>query len=478
MKKNSKQLHKPLENLVLFSHYSLGRTNTRDGSNLSHIVYPDNTPCLIANLYILSLTNKESRGKKGLSRRGRGGGTIGDYAGKIAQLIRFCCSKKIEFQRMNDDLFCEFMDELRRETKPRNVRQKRKDEITVTSTGKVCLDFLDFIGRFYGDDTFVAPEGVIKGERKTYDCGKNKVKKTYWHHHSFSSGGRIKKRLPISAENIEKLYDAIYDMNSSRFVQCRREMQIEILENTGARRGEIHQIKVSDVINASEMKEPMLRLITLKREEQSERRIPVSRMFINDMLKFIRIRRAKVIENTIGKENDHGYLFIGEHGEQLSADTLSTEIYDIRTFAKIEEQVCNHMFRHTFCTNLFVLLIERHEFENEDRFRQQLLGSETFKAEVMQYTGHKNSDSLEVYITLAFARISGYQKTVSSAEIIRAIKFFDDKQTSLIKKLERGLLSLVEYKHELEHLKKARDEDITMASEKAEIDALPGRNHV
>lgn len=143
-------------------------------------------------------------------------------------------------------------------------------------------------------------------------------------------------------------------------------------------------------------------------------------------------------------------------------------MYNIRTFAKIEEQVCNHMFRHAFCTNLFVLLIERHEFENEDKFRQQLIGQETFKAEVIQYTGHKLPTSLDVYIKRAFARISGYRKTVSSAEIIRAIQRFDERNNVLLAELEKGFISVTEYKKELKILRKGRDQDITVAKNKME----------
>lgn len=100
-------------------------------------------------------------------------------------------------------------------------------------------------------------------------------------------------------------------MESSKFIVKRRDIQISCLENTGARRGEIADITVRDVQAASIMDEPMLRLLTLK-NDSGERMIPVSRMFINDLLKFIRINRAPVIRRTIGKEKDHGWLFISE----------------------------------------------------------------------------------------------------------------------------------------------------------------------
>uniref|UniRef100_A6W336 Phage integrase family protein n=1 Tax=Marinomonas sp. (strain MWYL1) TaxID=400668 RepID=A6W336_MARMS len=471
MNYSRKKLHTPINELIIFNYSSMGKITTKDVSRLPHIVFPDNSPCLIANLYMLALTDRKGKSGRRLSQKGRNGGTIGDYAVKVAQLIRFCYFRNIPFQDMNDDRFCEFMTFLRSEKDPRNPLNNKKEEPTVTMTGRVCLDFLYFVGEFFGDKNFVATNGVIRASQKIFSPnGNDKAAVTFWNHHSFSLNGRIKTRKPVSSKNIELLYDAIYEIGSSRFVQHRREVQLDILQNTGARRGEINEITVNDVVAASTMKEPMLRLMTLKREEGSQRFIPVNRMFINDLLKYIRISRSKIIKNTIGESNDHGYLFVSEKGKHLSAETLSSEMYILRKFSKIEEQVCNQMFRHTFCTNLFVLLIERHEFENEDKFRQQLLSESTFKAEVRQYTGHKSVDSLDVYIKQAFARISGYKKTVSSAELIRAIQFFDDKQFNLLLKLEKGCLSLDEYKNDLYELKLARDKDITSIKEKSDRD--------
>ncbi|GGB67194.1 tyrosine-type recombinase/integrase [Shewanella inventionis] len=465
-----KKLHTPLKDLVVLKSRSLGRTTTKDASNLPHIVFPDNTPCMIANLYMLEMLERKGKGNRLLSRRGRNGGTIGDYAGKVAQLIRFCYFRNIPFQHLSDGLFSEFISDLRKERDPRNPKHKKKNEESISSTGRVCLDFLDYIGKFYGEDNFVGKEGVIRAEQKINTHPSKKVPTTYWDHHSFIYAGKKVTRKPVSQKNIDKIYDAIYEMDSSNFVAQRRDIQINTLINTGARRGEIADITVQDIQTAAAMDEPMLRLLTLK-NDTGERVIPVSRMFINDLLKFIRISREKIIKKTIGKNKDHGWLFISEKdGQKLSPETLSTEMYNIRTFAKIAEQVCNHMFRHAFCTNLFVLLIERHKFENEDKFRQQLMGQETFKAEVIQYTGHKLTESLDTYIKQAFARMSGYQKTISSAEIIRAIQRFDDRNNILIKRLEKELICVTEYRKELNILRKGRDEDITLAKNKMEED--------
>ena len=474
MSNKTKKLHTPLQDLVVLKSNSQGKSTTKEASNLPHIVFPDNTPSMIANLYMLSLLERKGKGNRPLSRRGRNGGTIGDYAGKIAQLIRFCYFRNIPIQQLDDELFTDFISCLRKERDPRHPKHKRKTEDTICNTGRICLDFLSFIGFFYGEVNFVDKNGVIRGERKSHTHPGKTTPTIYWDHHSFFWAGRKVTRKPVSQKNVSRLYNAIYEMGSSRFIEKRREIQIICLENTGARRTEIANITVQDVQAASLMDEPMLRLLTLK-NDSGERMIPVSRMFLNDLLKFIRINRSTIIRKTIGKNKDHNWLFISETtGEKLSSETLTTEMYNIRTFAKIEEQVCNHMFRHAYCTNLFVLLIERHKFENEDKFRQQLIGQETFKAEVIQYTGHKLTTSLDVYIKRAFARISGYQKTVSSAEILRAIQRFDDRNNVLIIELEKGLISITEYKKELEILRQGRDKDITLAKNKVEEDPGSG----
>ncbi len=101
---------------------------------------------------------------------------------------------------------------------------------------------------------------------------------------------------------------------------------------------------------------------------------------------------------------------------------FSNEILHLRKLAGIESQVCPHMFRHAMITRLFTQFIARHQLNNADDFRRALLDTETFKAEVAEWTGHLDPDSVENYIHLAFRDLSGYTETLSSTHLTLAME--------------------------------------------------------
>lgn len=203
---------------------------------------------------------------------------------------------------------------------------------------------------------------------------------------------------------------------------------------------------------------PMLRLRTLKRGIYSERSIPISRVVLSEAQKYIKFARKKSIRNFDGK--DHDKLFVQEKtGKPLGAGSITNEIIKLRQHAGIEEQVCAHMFRHAFITNLFVLLIKRHKFKHKDELRNALINSKKFLYEVMMWTGQKNLLSVERYIHLAFARLDGYEEIVSSAHIIRTNRIYDQAEELLLNALKNGM-PIDEYVFELEKLKQLRKEDL------------------
>ncbi len=467
MKKN-KQLFSLVKSLNLYSHYSLGNITTKEGDNMPFVVWPNDTPCLLANLYMLDLTNRRGRGgRQGLSRRGSKGGTMGEYAAKITQLIRFSFHNNCDFIELTDSHFTRFINYLRAEMDQYDPTVRRKNENTITAVGRVCLDFLSFVGLFYNEPNFVAQDGIIIASKKEVkiksNSGETLKTESYWHHHSFSEGERQKTRDKISKENISRLRDAVWH-EGSRFIQARRLCLISLLENTGARRGEIAQLLVSDILKADNMSEPMLRIPTLKQGDEIYRLVPIHKQLLAELKRYIRIFRKPVIKGTIGTGNDHDYFFLSEiTGKPLKAETLSAEISDIRKIAGIDEKVCAHMFRHAFVTNLFVILIQRHNFENPDQFRASLLSSESFKQEVMQWTGQKNAATVDHYLHLAFDEIAGYADTISGVHLVLAMELFDKRLLELTKQLEQGM-TVAQYKVELERLLKHRDEDFEIAS--------------
>ncbi|WP_029654873.1 tyrosine-type recombinase/integrase [Marinobacter daepoensis] len=467
--KNSSQLYQPVRELTLFSHLALGRIATKDGSNMPHIVWPDGTPCMLANLYMLNLRERPGRGEKqGLSRRGSKGGTMGEYAAKLSQLVRFCHTNGWDLIQLTDDRFTLFINALRSERSSQNPEARKKTETTLTAVGRVCLDFLEYVGAFYGDSSFVSEQGTIRATKKDFSIpsrnrGKD-IKRSYWHHHSFSSGERIKKRNPIPAENIEKLRKAVDKAGGSRFLQSRRHCVLSILEQVGPRRGEVVELRVSEIMKASGMEHPMLKILNLKQGEDSYRSVPVTHMLLAQLKKHIRLFRNKVIKSKLGKVNDHDFFLVSETtGKPVGADLITNEISKLRSIAGIEEQACAHMFRHSFVTNLFVLLIERHEFENTNDFRKALLGSEKFRMEVMQWTGHQDPSSLDHYIDFAFAKVSNYAHTVSSVHLIRAQEIFDKMLLELSQKLQNGTITVDQHYVELQELISLRNKDFETA---------------
>lgn len=472
------KLFKLVPQMTLFSHYSLDKVATKEGDNMPHLVWPDKYPCLMANLYMLSLRDRPGRSLgQGLSRRGSKGGTMGDYAAKLSQLIRFCYFNEWDFIDITDDKFTFFINSIRAERSDKDPERRKKTETTINQVGRICLDFLSFVGHFHGEPNFVSSQGTIRASRKTISVAvlgrKQAVTATYWHHHSFSGGERLKKRNPIAEENIQKLRDSVSELGGSRFLQSRRLCLLSILEYTGARRAEVVYIRVSDVKKALNMKYPMLRVITLKtaREggEDPYRMVPIDRMVLKEIEKYIRAHRSTVIKSKVGKANDHDYLFISETtGKPIREDTVTSDVHLLRKQAGIPDAAHPHMFRHAFITKLFVRLIEQHEFENPDDFRKSLLSSESFKVKVRQWTGHKTTGVLDQYIDLAFAKIAGYRKTVSSVYLMRVVETFDKMSLELLDRLKNGAITLEQYCNELQDLMTLRDQDLEAAKDTEE----------
>lgn len=115
-------------------------------------------------------------------------------------------------------------------------------------------------------------------------------------------------------------------------------------------------------------------------------------------MSLIRLKQS----NTIGNHNDHGYLLINERtGKPLTSNTISNDMIRLRKLAQINQQVCAHMFRHRFITNMFIKLMETYDLENKDSFKNALMDLETLKVHIKEISGHKNIESLDHYIHLA-----------------------------------------------------------------------------
>lgn len=440
-----KQLHSLLGDFKMFGHYSVDRLSTRDATNMSFLCWPNGSPCLIGNLYMQSLLVSRGRTRNGLSRRGSKGGTMAGHAGKVGQMLKRCYRDNIDPINLTDKNFTDYISETRDEAAPYNPAQKKKSENAVIATGKVWLDFLVFVGVFYRNKNFVSETGAIRAREETYYVpirGGRKIARTHLWHHSFGKAYRESHRDPITSEQIQMLRAANRKDMATDFVKMRRLVMIELFTDLGPRRGELANLKVEDVRNAIavQLEAPVLRLDTLKREEGAERYVPILMPTLRKLDQFIDGPRRKLMRKVYKGGRDHGYLFVSARtGSPLHDTRFSNEILALRKLAGIESQICPHMFRHAMITRLFTQFIARHELNNADDFRRALLDTETFKAEIVQWTGHLSHESVEHYIHLAFRDLSGYTETLSSTHLTLAMDKYFALSADLEQQLEEGL---------------------------------------
>lgn len=213
------------------------------------------------------------------------------------------------------------------------------------------------------------------------------------------------------------------------------------MEITGARVGEIALLTVQDIENLFTEDKHALKMRTLKRRGGlvDYRYVPVNKADFNEISTYIKIYRSKIIKNTVGKANDEGYLLISENtGKAILPVTITNEINKIRKAAGIEENVCAHMFRHRFITNLFIQLIKQYDIQNKDQFRNNLMDLENLKVYIQQATGHKNVNSLENYIDIAKSELTNMDNVVDN--------LLEEKNTEAIEKEKQRLLAMLKNK--------------------------------
>lgn len=410
---------------------SEGRIVSIDAEGMPLFRWPNGRWCFPVNSFMFSLLRKNKA-------RDSRGGTLGTYAAYLSHLVRFCSLRKTDFHELTDSLFTEFMTALHSEHRIDDSTALIREPNTTRAIGNVCLNFLSHISTLYSLPNFIGESGVIRAYQKSSSFGKYTV--TTWHHSSFPLRSNPRRRSPISARQIERLQSSATDISTSSFQKHRRFLMLRLLEITGGRRSEVALLTVASVRAAAKMAKPALSLITRKRKDNLYRLVPITRHDVRLLLEFIDRPRQKVIKTTCGVSKDSGFVLINSRtGQGLRPNTITQEIYELARAGNMEEQTCAHMFRHRFVTKLFVALIEQHCFETEDAFRKALISTETFKQEVLEWTGHKSTESLDTYIHLAFSEFSGLSRTVDKVHLLNSTESIDRSLSSLQSELLAGM---------------------------------------
>ncbi|MEZ9002204.1 tyrosine-type recombinase/integrase [Vibrio splendidus] len=458
-----------IENHVLWDGYNPinDKLDTLDPiKRYPFITYPNGFPCYEANLYIRMLV------KKGVSTFGRKGGTLHSYASQISILLDYTYKNNIELSQLTDAYFTNFINGLSAERRRDEVTPKRKAN-TVISIGKRCIAFLQLIQDTNHLKFFIGttPENniiisLVSNRRKINGYSSTGNEPPY-KHTSFPNSSPTSIKTPISTEANDKLFNYLKS-NTNIDVRERDLALFHVLDQSGARRAEIINLRVSDVKAAlrSKDKYPRLRFITLKQRdaEKSERYVPVSRVFLSELSNYIRLYRRPIIHRLLGqaRENDHGYLFISTtSGNPLSEDTLTTYFTIWRDILCIKEELHAHLFRHTYITNKLIEIIEsRGDVKTPEDFQRLIINTEWFKRELQEWTGHKYLSSMEDYIKLAFARSFKFDAEYKALQIRSAIESTKKAIKRIKSNLKSGLITVHQSIEEMQNTLSSLELDI------------------
>lgn len=458
-----------IENHVLWDGYNLLEDELftlKPIKRYPFITYPNGKPCYEANLYIRKLV------QEGVSTFGKKGGTLHTYASQISLLVDYTYQNNIELSQLTDASFTMFINGLSAERRMDKVTPKRQAN-SVISIGKRCIDFLQLVQVVNHQRFFIGttPENSITitevKKSRRIEGYSGAIESTSFKHTSFPIPNATEKKTPISTDVHDRLLDYLRS-NKNIQVKERNLAIFHVLDQVGARRAEVINIRVSDVKAALRSKDkfPSLRLINLKQRdaERKERSVPVSRVFLSELSNYIRHYRRPLIKSKLGeaKADDHGYLFVSTtSGKPLSEDTLTTYFSVWREALGIEDELHAHLFRHTYITNKLIEIIEsRSDVETADDFKRLILNTEWFKRELQEWTGHKYLSSMEDYINLAFARRFKFDAEYKALQIRSAIDSTKKAINRIKSNLESGVVSNHQAMEEIQNMLTSLELDI------------------
>ena len=424
-----------IKNMELPVYFFNNEFKIKSFSKFPFFTFNNGIPCLPLNSYI------QSDEVIKLSEE-----TIFKTAYSLTHILRFCENNKIKLSSFTETDLLAFSHSLQQEN-----RENKTSVFILSNT----LSFFNYFGFKFLDINNYCLDVLHCFYKKTLTKGNKEIKSLS--HICFPTKEPQKRRSPVSLNNIEKMYENVPNTSNSTFVQKRNRIILKLLEITGARVGEIALLTVDDIQNIFNQDNPILKMRTLKRRGGliDYRYVPVNKTDFNEILTYIKIYRSKIIKNTVGKVNDEGFLLVSENtGKAILSITITNEINKIRKAAGIDEQVCAHMFRHRFITNLFIQLIKQYDIQNKDQFRNNLMDLENLKVYIQQATGHKNVNSLDNYIDIAKSELTNMDNVVVNMLEERNIESIEKEKQRLLTLLKNKEIPTAEYIKQIEGILK------------------------
>ncbi|MFK1048573.1 tyrosine-type recombinase/integrase [Pseudomonas aeruginosa] len=404
--------------------------------------WPDLTPCLPVNSYLLYLL-ADRGGRLSLLNNG---GTVTTYAYELSHIIRYCYKNKLSMASLSDRRFVAFCNYLKAEVCAATGVAKRSDN-HVARILRRTLDLLEYLNKYLagGRDLDVKAE---KRERRAKDGKKSLV----WYHACIPVEQGGEARLPIGDAVIKKLKNGIRRLwpesagVEAYWLQRRKLLLISVLEKLGCRRSEAARIRVVDIYDAynSPFKRPLLKIPNVKGRRRF-RYVPVTRVALEIWIDYIETARLAILHKNNVKD-DHGFLFVSVNsGFPISIDYITTEINELRHRLNISDPCHPHLFRHHFITEVIKILALQYSAVDSDSFTQMLINDARLLKDLREWVGHKSIQSLMVYIDLAFRELA---RVPDAYEEVRLTMVIDDcagALDDLQARFDEGTLSETEF---------------------------------
>lgn len=428
----------------------------RNVPDMPIVYWPNGAPCIEVNMFLMNGVTSKSWSIKS------GGGTARTYATNLSHIVRFCFDNSLHFSDLTDSYFELFVNRLQAE-KHENGKPVRSNS-TIVSIGRDTIKLLMYVGKTLRDRFLIGSKGckLTVVERQYRVAG---TTRKYYSHYALPSKDPYHRRLPIAHSDEKKLYKHV-SQNSDKAIVARDTCLIKAFRATGGRRGEVANLRVTDVERAlhSDDAFPLLNLVSLKQRnnDNSEitRKVPVPRATLKALWKYIKKYRARTLKKI--KQNrglsksgfvDHDCVFISETtGQPLKKGTITTYFNRWAKEIGASGSVVAHAFRHTFITEKIEMLISLFELKDKDDLKAKFATEESFKLKLLEWTGHKSVKSLENYIHLAFEGISGVNATMDKALILDGIRATNDELEELKQRIINGEVNAAEAIDEIEHL--------------------------
>jgi len=367
-----------------------------NAAKIAIVSWPNLKICWPVTMYLLYLVSL-NRSLKG------SGGTILTYAKQLSHFVRFFVEHKLSFCDIDDRDITLFVDDLKDErcidTKGCNRAKRHSNQVRTIASR--ALHFLFWYqNKFLHDTGLIGYEGdncLITVYHQTFYI--NGVTVTSMSHASFPTADVVKPQNPVSSIQIEELFLANLESPQCVYVKRRRATMLNLARATGGRRIEMSAVTITEIREACNS--GFLNLLVAKKRKRVVRPIPILKSRLNQIIQFIDGPRTKLLKD-LGKQNDDsGHLFLSTKGNKLSENTLTNDMNDISHMASLAVNVCLHMFRHRYFTDMaYNLLLGIKEFVEK---RELTAPSERIVLQEMRsLSEHESDESLLRYIHAAY----------------------------------------------------------------------------